>query len=402
MVLQYELKLFEDLIKILHPRNLDDYDAFLKLIKEWKQRLTPERERIETQLVDKVLNSPTERHREIYIQHHQKQLIRLADIVYEYLSPIDIKGIFADNGNDPVVNIYQETFQCLVQLLRFIEHNFKGYFNQDEFVPEVYQRMKQEELKKKLKVLEQRFLKQKTDKELVRIILSPTKAYVHQTKITYRQQIYFDEMLNELTSPPTPLHKVERGKDHDDGIIETLVYLNYNTGDFVSYRLKKIVNSINLIPEQEKKIAKLSEYLKELNQVQAKQNAVLKPSALSAKEQITKWIIEEIHYLETKNRLLSIAPVIKDDKMLSEDEKLHFSVSVHVLGILTRAAHESKLILNRDGTKVFENVSKYCRTKQASNPSAGSMDRKSHEAERSHKEKAINVLQEMIRRIYEY
>jgi hypothetical protein len=188
----------------------------------------------------------------------------------------------------------------------------------------------------------------------------------------------------------------------DKSIIETLVYLNYNSGDFVSCRIRQIVNEINFVSEQEKKIAKLSEYLKELNQLQAKQNAVLKPSALSAKEQITKWIIEEIHYLETKNRLLSVAPVIRNDKVPSDDDKLHFSVSVHVLGILARAAHDSHLILNKKGTTVFKNISKYCRTIQAKSPGAGSLDRKSHEAERSQKEKAILVLQEMIKRIFEY
>jgi hypothetical protein len=123
---------------------------------------------------------------------------------------------------------------------------------------------------------------------------------------------------------------------------------------------------------------------------------------VSIKDVICGWINEELHYLETKHRLLSVAPVIKDEQLLSDDEKLHFSVSVHVLGILARAAHDSKLLLNKNGTVVFKNVSKYCRTLQTKSPGAGSMDRKSHEAERGHKEKAVNVLQEMIKWVHGY
>jgi hypothetical protein len=236
---------------------------------------------------------------------------------------------------------------------------------------------------------------------LVKIALEPVMQFCRKQKASYKQLLYIKNLVQHLYPVASRLVR-DDDKDINKKVIGSLLYLNFNNGGFVSYCLTNIANTINALPEQKQRIARLLAYKKRFNQLRMKQGIGLKVNHESVRDRISKWINEEIHYTETKQRLLSVAPTIKDDEMLSDEDRLHFSVSVHVLGILARAAHESKLLLNKNGTAVFRSVAKYCRTVQAKNPGAGSMDRKSHEAERGHKEKAINVLQEMIKRIYGY
>lgn len=395
MALNYELEVLEKfVIETLHPKNLNDgQHLFKEKIPDGRQFLSTEKERITSEFVRTVYNSK-DRQRDIYIRHHQKSLIRLADKVYHYLLPKDPQSIYQLSPGDEVVNFYKEAFLCIEELLYFIEHNFKEYYNPDEKVMDVYLHIMQRGLKEKWNALRLQFKKRKIDEALIKIIMRPVVAFCSKEKASYRQLFYVKNLVRNLSTGENTL------KEND--IIKLLVYLNFNNGDFASYCLSKIVDVINVLPEQKDKIERLLQYRKENNQLQVKPGVALKPGCVSVKEVVGSWINEEIHYLETKHRLLSVAPVIKDDQLLSDDEKLHFSVSVHVVGILARAAHDSKLLLNKNGTTVFKNVSRYCRTLQAKTPGAGSMDRKSHEAERGHKEKAVNVLQEMIKWVHGY
>ena len=94
--------------------------------------------------------------------------------------------------------------------------------------------------------------------------------------------------------------------------------------------------------------------LKDFKQMQENSAVAFKPSSASVKAQLTEWISEEISYLETKNRLLSVMPALKDAPTLPENEKLTVSVSVDVLALFPRAAKDSKFILNKNMTDMFK------------------------------------------------
>ncbi len=216
-------------------------------------------------------------------------------------------------------------------------------------------------------------------------------AFCQKKKASYRELIYIKDILRNLTA----CEAISEVKD-------LLVSMNFNSCALASQWIGDMVNTLNGIGETKDRTAQLSKWQKEINQIPVKPNIVLKPNCVSLRDQLSQWIIEEIQYLETRQRLLSVAPGFKSRTSINDEEKLNFSVSVNVLAILIRAAHESKLILNKHGTTVFNTVSKFSSTLQAKNPGAKSMDKKSHDPERSHKAKAINALQDMIRLIQDY
>jgi hypothetical protein len=173
-------------------------------------------------------------------------------------------------------------------------------------------------------------------------------------------------------------------------------------GSFVSFCINEIEDKINSMPEHNDKIDQFGYCLKQTNQVQVKPGFAFEQNNESVKEQVATWISEELLYYEQKHRLLSVVPVFKNDALITEEHKLHFSVSVDVLTLLARSAKDSKLILNKQMSGMFRNISKFCRTKNAENPSASSMLKKSYVAERSNKKAAIDILHEMIKNINRY
>jgi hypothetical protein len=63
---------------------------------------------------------------------------------------------------------------------------------------------------------------------------------------------------------------------------------------------------------------------------------------------------------------------------------------------------DSKLILNKQMTAMFRNIARFCRTRNAESPAANSMLKKSYVADRINKQKAIDILHEMIKCIHRY
>mgnify|MGYP001555270465 FL=1 len=111
--------------------------------------------------------------------------------------------------------------------------------------------------------------------------------------------------------------------------------------------------------------------------------------------------MEEIYFIEKKWKN-SCLTRLKNEGIKTMEEKLHLSVSVDVLTIIARAAKDSKLIVNKQSREMFQNISSFVRTKNAEHLSVNSMVKKSYVAERGSKEKAIDMLHEMIKRIHEY
>lgn len=391
MALQYELKVLENFVaKTLHPARLKQTDSVVSQIPQWRELIASETERIRKQFIYTVFNSK-ERQRELCIQHHQVQLIRMADQLFQYLAIKNPKSIYQTRRDNLITTLYKETFRCTEDLLNYIEQYFASYFDRDADVPRVYLLLNQRSLRSSIKALRVKLTGLNANVDFIDVLLTPLSAFCQKKKASYRELIYIKDVLRNLTA----CGAISEVKD-------LLVSMNFNSCTLVSQWIGEMVNTLNSLPETKDRTAQLSKWQKEINQIPVKPNMALKPNCASMRDQLNQWITEEIQYLETRQRLLSVAPSFKASSTVNDEEKLHFSVSENVLAILVRAALESKLILNKHGTTVFNTVSKFSSTLQTKNPGAKSMDKKSHDPERSHKAKAINALQDMIRLIQDY
>jgi hypothetical protein len=255
------------------------------------------------------------------------------------------------------------------------------------------------EIQLKIKPIRRRLKEKKNDEQLIDLATTGIHAFsINRSPriVTYRRLIYIKDIISALERRCTTNHFSDRD------MVELFIYKNFNCARFVSFCINEIANKISLLPEDANKIDRLAFCLKQINQMQVKPGFAFKQHSESVKEQLATWMNEEMLFLEQKQRSLPIVPVLKNEVLTSDEDKLHLSVSVDVMTLLARAAKDSKLILNKQMAGMFRNIARFCRTKNSENPSPGSMLNKSYVAERHNKEAAIDILHEMIKQLNRY
>lgn len=108
---------------------------------------------------------------------------------------------------------------------------------------------------------------------------------------------------------------------------------------------------------------------------------------------------------EEKDKASGFIPVmmlVRDHSEPDKEDKLHFNAPTAVLAMLARGAKDSGLILNRQTQGMLRTVAAFCKSKYSGKISVRSLSNHHYEATRSAKQKAIDILQEMIKRIHKY
>ena len=384
----------EELITDSYSPNLYKGKPFTENeLPDWSENITKEIKNVTTYLRHRAYNITNERSFEILIHQYQGVIIDLLDKVYAYEKEADSLVLCA---------AYHMIGEQLSGLLSFITKTFSLYFNNNEKVPKIYLHLSKEELKATLIELEIKLIGKPIDDNIIKIGLAPIRNFIKYSskEISYAKLLYIKELCKQLVdfSLATPNPRIEANKE----LSELLVYMNLNSSEFINYLVHTIINAINSLDEQALKIEKLTFYLKDFKQIQEKPGVAFNSAALTVKEQVTEWIKEEIVYYETKSRLVSVMPALKNDESILDSEKLIVSVSVEVLAILARAGKDSKFILNKHMTEMYNSISKFCRTVKAESPTGNSLRKKGYVAARSNKAIAIDILHEMIKHIHKY
>jgi len=391
IALRYALEELDVLITItLRPELIKEKSITDDLKKEWISAAEKSKESIRIFLMRKSVDIEKEKALELLIQQYQSSVIILLDKVYSYLS---------ENKGSGSQDLYKSLLRVLEDILSNIEHRYTKYFNQEGKVPDIYLQLSRNDIQQKIKPLKKRLREKENDEKLIELAFSSVQAFsISRTKkiITYRRLMYIKDSiagLEELCREDNFTNK---------SMIALLVYMNFNCSRFVTYCIDIMEGEVNNIPEKNGKLDKLAHCLKKINQMQEKPGVAFKQNNESVKQQVVTWINEEIYFLEHQQRLFSPVPYLKEDALITDEQKLHLSVSVDVMTLLARSAKDSRLILNKGMAGMFRNISQFCRTKNAENPSPTSMLNKSYVAERNNKKAAIDILHEMIKNINRY
>ncbi len=390
--MKYSHERLEKLIKYISDKPessfqqffIPDYESFQKAFKE-------EVGNIETYLIRQSMSIQNELTFKMLVHQYQAIIVSCLDKISAKQNVENIR--FPEQ-------VYLMAIDRLQNLFSFIRNRFENYFNCDEKMPDVLLQSKRQEIKGQFNKLEKHLSKQLTNRELEKLVLCPLKKFIiSEKKITYRKLFYiqkYEELLFLFSK-----EKYSGTEYEDKAIIEFMVLINYNSSEMVNHIINKISGTINVLDGQQQKFQKLGFFLKEFNQFKEKAGIGYNLRAGSVREQIIKWLNEEIIYQEKNISLFTKVQSEESEKVVFED-KLHLSVSVEVLTLIARAAKDSKLLVNKHNTELYKNISKYFRTAQAENLSVNSMIKKSYVAERSSKEAAVDVLHAMIKRIHEY
>jgi hypothetical protein len=220
------------------------------------------------------------------------------------------------------------------------------------------------------------------NKELFTIVLLPVVQFVSipgKQNITFRRLIYLKYLVSELMQLAKPEAKI----DYSKLVFEHLFYLNFNSFSLVEYATSKIRKEIEALPSITSQLEYLSRTLKELNQTQIKPSFALKPKRDSLKDILSKWLEEEIHFIEKKQQLtLMMPPGVQRFENLN-DFKVKTTLSVPQIAYLVRILKDTGIITNDNKTDLIRFFSKYFSSVNNENISQESLRSKFFAYERS-------------------
>lgn len=394
-----ELEFFDELLsKRLHPKQLVMYPPSEKELSEWTRSIQTEKERIKGCLKKVYYHSAEERAKEHYVQRHQADLIMLKNTVFHYLHPKKAEDLLIGNHDSSLIILIKMIYFSLKELLTFIDQYLPRYFNQEEFAPHSYQLALKFEFQHRIKRIRKKFKGDSDDKEILNRVITTLPGIMDNcSNIRYRKLIYARAILIELES----LGRKQDEKGFFSPIRELMFYMNFNCSLFAHFLIRELANEVSRIDGEGEKLLFLYKYQKEIRQLVVKPNAFFRNNPVSLKEQIAGWVEEEIAYWE-KSKTLLFSTASELNHQTQEEELLCFSVPVSVLSLLGRSACDSKLVLNKNKKKALSTIARVSKTVSGTQPQENSLLKKSYVAEPAHKERAIGILHEMIRRISKY
>jgi len=376
--LEYELKVLEHIITVvLNPSKLKRDQLKDEFLGGSKLRAETEKERIMEQFTLMVFDESQESRIESYFRKHQAILIKLADIVFNYLQPRGPDSIYRLTNEKLILDFYKEISRIPEELLKFIEINYPGYFDREAKIPNSTWWLMTPEIKRNLRLIKKGLEKIELEERLINIICDPFENLLSAEKnITYRNLAYLKELQQALIYFIRK-NKIEKANDQ---VCQLLLYRNFNSLRFYNYyinQLEERTRSFNTIPEQ---IEFYSLKIKLINQLQLKSGLVFKPGLPSIKDQIGSWICEELYFLEKRQRLLYQAPLQKNEDQANEP-KVQTSLSVAHLALAVKLLIESKVITNKNSSELLRMVARNFKTDRQELISEDSLRNKSYNFE---------------------
>lgn len=399
---RYTLEWLDSLITIsLNPEITDVAAISDQEINSIIPRLSEEKSKQKSLLVNYIFGLTEEKHIELLLKQYHSALVVLLDQALENRNNIP-------NNREALKYVSSELIDCVTELLSFIDIRFSHYMRLDERVPVTFHAIKKEELKPRLKKLKVLFKEKKVNEAIANIVLGSFHSFIDRPKealpVTFQEVAYLYELLEGIERLNDPTKTEHRYSTLD----ELLIYLNFNSKDYINYFRKSIEQRINSLESLSEKMDSLLLYFKEFNQISRKSGIALYPQENDLKAEIANWFGQEILFFEKKlqHSILSV-----DTKKDSLEKKVSFGEDNHKVlcalstdqtALILRAATELRILKTPSLNKMFKTIVPHLSTPYKENLSYDSMRSKSYVAEDRDKERAIEALEKIIERIGEY
>ena len=129
---------------------------------------------------------------------------------------------------------------------------------------------------------------------------------------------------------------------------------------------------------------------KQVSQLLEKTNAALNPGQPTAKQIILEWLSHELSWLEQ-------TAMVPEKKEVKEGIKIHTSISVPALALLTRLFKESGIITNTNQTEILRFFTTHFTTLRKSEFSYAHLQSKYYAMDESTKRKVYDYLMVMVK-----
>lgn len=387
----YPLEWLDSLIvQTLNPKKtnvaaLSEKD--LALISENAQK---ESQRIQVLIKNEIFALFRKRQIRLLVRRYHSNLIFLLDTLIENQN-------FKELKTNSLSLLIEQLIEVLDEMLCFIENRFTNYLSMDERVPITYLIVSRKELKIKLAKLKSLSAKNEKDKEKIQIVVDALAESIGsktQNKATFRQIRYERDLLKALNNQDY----TAQGESFFGAADQILIAMNFNCRKYISLLTEEILKNMEK-EESALRLELLLLYYKDFNHLTSNEKITFDPSMENIKPVLDNWFKNETAYWEKKKEL---GNSVRPRKSKSIEEKVECDFSADQLGLILRAADESRLIKARSMNLVFQSIIPHLSTAFKKELSYQSVRSKSYNAEEKDKETAIAGLEKMIKKIRSY
>ncbi len=390
----YALEWLDVLITVtLNPQKTKTQKLSSEDIVKLNEHIVTERDNILSTIKSVVFNLTDEAKIRCSVEKYHSGLISLLD------QALETRAL----GSKNLESLWDSITHCLDDLISFIEKRFANYLSRQERVSATYLSRTRADIIKLLsgiieKPIHQYPLKPTLDiivRELVDLLNAPVENHTH----TFQEILY----IKELGMAIAELDFTEN-KDAFSSLDELLIYMNFNSKEYMNDLTQRVmaqINNISLIPD---KLERLIFLLKSFRQLPKKRDTVYCSANSDLYKQVCNWFNQELSYLEKQIHYSFNSPVSSQESKgaTTKENKIRSILSVDQMAIILRAADELKIVTARSLSSVFRAIVPYLSTLNQENISFDSMRSKSYAAEIRDKEVVIHLLQQMITTIKEY
>lgn len=329
---------------------------------------------------------------ERFVQTHQIGLIDLLDTLS---GVIDLTDNILKKNSIPVpkeLSGVQKTVYIIIEdLLSYLGYRYCRYCNRNIKISQKYRCLFLCKLEKEIVEIETAELK--ISPELLAITLTPVKTRLENTKTrwTYSMVLFYKELLRVTND----IKKIRNKDEHEDELIRSLIFINFNSVYFARYCVKKIKSGLEHRHTVGDKIEFLALCLKKINQTAIRRHMALLNNYPPVKEFLSQWLLAEIFYWERKLQLLS--PFKNEKKFLVDTNiKIATDLSVPQLACFVRLLVETGIFTNARKEDILEFFPGHYKTKKCESIEYGSFRSKYYAISDPTKEHIRNLIITML------
>jgi hypothetical protein len=395
----YTLEWLDSLITVsLNPEKIKWDSVQPERIEYLNERIEEERNKLQSFLNNQVFELLEGNKIRLLIGQYHSTLFLLLEQSMEHKKHIP--------ANRPMLKEFMNALSdCLNELLSFIESRFAKYIDIHERVSVLHLSMVGKSLRQRIDKLKPGLKRLVDDNPLVELVLKAFDAIINLSSenpfITFQEIEYKNDLLSALER----FVNGDCEKDAYTALHEMLILRNFNSQPYIAFFIKRLAAKLDELESATEKMDQLLYYFDQFNRASGKTGVALNPKEPDLKTTLAAWFRQEIFAL--KKEIVPNPTYQNEDPKQKRNNnkngiKVRCNLSTDQIGLILRAADETRILTARSMNEVFRTIVPYLSTSYKKELSFDSVRSKSYAAESRDKEKAIDVLKQIIEKISRY
>jgi len=397
MIKMYPLEWFDSLIINSFDAGSSSMSVSENELEILNERIVSESKKIKIHIKNSFFELKSKRQIRLLIRKYHSSLVFLIDRTAEIRRTGQFNSAQFNKIFDLIVN-------TLDDLLSFVEIRYSAFMSLDQRVSYSYFSVWKKETLNALRNLN-RIKESKADHnpelEFVADLLAAPLHNSRNTKFTYRQILYYRDIITELQKFKHTISGAECVSDLDF----MLIGMNFNSREYAEKLAAKIGRYLEGFENLSERLEKLLYICSRLAKINPNLKLTFNPSQQNLISFLEYWFSSEIRYIEKKAAIEMQQQTVNyagSEFVEQADSKLECILSGDQIGLILRATDEARIIKAKSMNYIFKSIVPYLSTPVKRNLSYQSVRSKSYNAEERDKEIAIESLEKIIRKIKTY